>query len=238
MTTRQEQLLHAIVEYYVQTASPVGSKALSRKFNVSSATLRAEMAELERLGYVTHPHTSAGRIPTDRGYRLYVDLLQQKAQAVVRRREEDRIENAVDRRINSAGEPERALKVAVESLAELTYNVAVGLMGDMAYMTGLSRLFAQPEFIHSAQVHEVARMLDGLEPWIREMAPRGRMNVYIGQESPVGRGSGCAMIISRFASPYSDQSYIGVVGPVRQSYPKVMHLVEHVGKKLEEAFSV
>lgn len=75
ITERQKRILGFIVSEYVETANPVGSKALAEKFNqdISSATIRNEMASLERVGLITHPHTSAGRIPTDRGYRLYVD---------------------------------------------------------------------------------------------------------------------------------------------------------------------
>src|SRR5688572_4625435 len=105
MTPRQQQLLHAIVDYYVQTANPVGSLALSKKFGYSPATIRSEMAELERGGYITHPHTSAGRVPTDAGYRFYVDTLQKKAEAAKRKSEEDRVGQAVERRISQAGEP-------------------------------------------------------------------------------------------------------------------------------------
>lgn len=75
MTTRQKQLLYAIVEQYAEVASPVGSSLLAKAFKVSSATIRAEMAELEKLGYITQPHTSAGRVPTDKGYRFYVNNL-------------------------------------------------------------------------------------------------------------------------------------------------------------------
>src|SRR6201984_3666250 len=75
MTERQAKILQAIIEQYAEVASPVGSSLLARLFDVSSATIRSEMAELEKLGYIQQPHTSAGRIPTDKGYRFYVNLL-------------------------------------------------------------------------------------------------------------------------------------------------------------------
>jgi heat-inducible transcriptional repressor len=77
--------------------------------------------------------------------------------------------------------------------------------------------------------------LDNLEPWLREVAPNEPLSVYIGQENPIGRTAGCSLIISRFQSPYSDQSYIGVLGPTRQSYRDVMNLVRHTGEVLEDA---
>jgi heat-inducible transcriptional repressor len=108
-------------------------------------------------------------------------------------------------------------------------------IGKQLYMSGLSNLFGQPEFIHPAQVQEVARLLDNLEPWLREAAPNEPLSVYIGSENPIGRNSGCTLIISRFRSPYSDKSFIGTIGPTRQSYKEVMGLVENAGKMLEKA---
>lgn len=238
MSPRQQQLLHAIVEYYVQTASPVGSLSLSKKLGYSPATIRAEMAALESFGYITHPHTSAGRVPTDKGYRHYVDYLQHKAAKIESKREELRTEKAVHQRINAAGEPEQAIKSAVDSLVEVTHNLAIGTLGDSLYMNGLSHLFGQPEFMDTERVYDVARLLDNLDPWLKELSGHQKLSVYIGNENPIGKTSGCTLIISRFASPYSATSYIGVVGPTRQSYPEVMQLVESVGETLEEALSV
>ncbi|HET8586932.1 MAG TPA: HrcA family transcriptional regulator, partial [Candidatus Limnocylindria bacterium] len=81
LTERQRVVLRAVVEDYVRTAMPVGSKGLVDRFalNVSSATVRSAMAELEALGLLTHPHTSAGRVPSDLGYRLYVESLMHEA---------------------------------------------------------------------------------------------------------------------------------------------------------------
>ena len=75
MTPRQMQILTAIIEQYAEVASPVGSITLAKLFGVSSATIRSEMSKLEEMGLITQPHTSAGRIPTDKGYRFYVNRL-------------------------------------------------------------------------------------------------------------------------------------------------------------------
>src|SRR6201990_2641814 len=103
MTDRQERILAAIVEQYAEVASPVGSSLLARAFNVSSATIRAEMAELERLGYITQPHTSAGRVPTDKGYRFYVNSISEEKETSSERRGE----RALSARVQDAGMPER-----------------------------------------------------------------------------------------------------------------------------------
>lgn len=230
LTPRQEKILQAIVEQYAEVASPVGSSLLAKAFKVSSATVRAEMAELERQGYITHPHTSAGRIPTDKGYRYYVNNLAEASAPEA----DSRAEKALTTRVNHGGIPERTIRNAVDTLVELTHNLAIATIGDQLYMSGLSNLFGQPEFIQPGQVQEVARLLDNLEPWLQEAALNEPLSVYIGRENPIGRSAGCSLIISRFRSPYSDQSYIGVLGPTRQSYRDVMSLVQRAGQTLEE----
>lgn len=230
MSPRQQQILSAIIEQYAEVASPVGSSLLAKVFGVSSATVRAEMAELERLGFIHQPHTSAGRIPTDKGYRFYVNNLASGEHSAV----ESRAERALTARVGGGGLPERTIRNAVDTLVELTHNLGMATIGDQLYMSGLSNLFGQPEFIGGNQVQQVARLLDNLEPWLREAAPNQPLSVYIGAENPIGRSAQCSLIISKFRSPYSDHSYIGVLGPTRQSYRDVMSLVEHAGRSLEE----
>ena len=235
MTERQQNILSAVVEQYAEVASPVGSMLLAKLFNVSSATIRAEMAELERLGYIMQPHTSSGRVPTDRGYRFYVNNLNENAVASLSER---RGEKALTTRVHNAGAPERMIRNAVDTLVELTHNLGLATIGNQLYISGLSNLFGQPEFIGGVNVQQVAQLLDNLEPWLREAAPNEPLSVYIGQENPVGRAAGCTLIISRFSSPFSDRSYIGTLGPTRQSYRDVMTLVSRAGQELEEVLYV
>lgn len=233
ITKRQADILAAIIEQYAEVAFPVGSSLLSKVFNVSSATIRAEMAELEKLGYIMQPHTSAGRIPTDKGYRFYVNSLVENQASPA----ELRGQKALTARVGGGGLPERTIRNAVDTLVELTHNLGLATIGPQLYMSGLSNLFGQPEFIGGTGAQQVARLLDNLEPWLREVAPNQPLNVYIGQENPIGRTAGASLIISRFRSPYSDQSYIGVLGPTRQQYRNVMQLVRRAGETLEGALN-
>lgn len=231
MTERQKQILSAIIEQYAEVAVPVGSSLLAKVFGVSSATIRAEMAELERLGLIRQPHTSAGRIPTDQGYRFYVNNLGQSTDVTAPER---RAERALTARVTHGGMPERTIRNAVDTLVELTHNLGLATIGNQLYMSGLSNLFGQPEFINGQQVKQVAQLLDNLEPWLREAAPNEPLSVFIGSENPIGRSAGVSLIVSRFRSPFSDHSYIGCLGPTRQNYRDVMALVAHTGKTLEE----
>jgi len=194
------------------------------------------MAELERLGYIDQPHTSAGRVPTDKGYRYYVNQLADVKETGNRKQETgaSRAERALAARVSAGNVPEHVIRNTVDTLVELTHNLGLATIGNQLYMSGLSNLFGQPEFMHPGQVREVAKLLDNLQPWLYEAAPNEPLSVYIGQENPIGRGAGCSLIISRFRSPFSDRSYIGVLGPTRQSYRDVMSLVGRAGHALEE----
>lgn len=218
-------------------AAPVGSVTLAKLFNVSSATIRSEMGKLEEMGLVAQPHTSAGRIPTDAGYRLYVNSLAEQGNDQISTIDDkiiDRSAHALEVRVNSQSRADFAIRGAVDSLVELTGNLGLATIGDQLYLAGISRLFTQPEFMDNSRVRSVAKLLDNLEPWLREASPGEPLNIFIGHENPIGKTSGVSLIISKFRSPFSDKSYIGVLGPTRQNYSRVMSLVRHAGNMLEE----
>jgi len=239
MTERQKQILYAIIEEYAELATPVGSVTLAKLFDCSSATIRAEMVKLEQMGYIMQPHTSAGRIPTDAGYRLYVNSLQENLDhddkiPAIEESTGDRTTKALATRIQAQTRADYAIRTAVDSLVELTGNLGLATIGDQLYISGFGGLFAQPEFVQNAQVQAVGKLLDNIKPWLQEVQPNEAINVYIGSENPVGKASNVSLIVSRFRSPYSDRSYIGVLGPTRQSYRRVMSLVRHAGLMLED----
>ena len=236
MTDRQRAILAAIIEQYAEVAVPVGSVTLAKLFGVSSATVRSEMARLEEAGFIAQPHTSAGRVPTDKGYRAYVNAITEAeaSQTTDLPALIDRSARAIDARLAHDTRADRAIRGAVDSLVELTGNLGIATIGDELYMNGIANLFSQPEFLSGGHVQQVARLLDNLEPWLREARPNQPLNVYINSENPVGKTSGATLIISKFRSPYSDRSYIGVLGPTRQDYARTMRLVRHAGARLEE----
>ena len=111
LSERKMKILYTIIQNYLQTGEPVGSRTISKSsgLNLSSATIRNEMADLEELGYIIQPHTSAGRIPSDKGYRLYVDMLmEEKEQEVTEMREQI---------LEKADRLEQLLKQAAKALA-------------------------------------------------------------------------------------------------------------------------
>lgn len=283
LTDRQKAILFAVIEEYAEMAAPVGSVTLAKLFDVSSATIRAEMARLEELGLIASPHTSAGRIPTDAGYRLYVNSLvscENSAENLSTSEEsknsesitDDDFDNlfteaahelfdrpvisdsypsralssgqndknrglhALEVRIGSQTQVEFAIRTAVDMLVELTGNLGLATIGNQLYLSGISKLFAQPEFMDYQRIQNVSELLDNLEPWLREARPGEPLNIFIGHENPIGKDSDVSLIISKFRSPFSDSSYIGILGPTRQNYAQVMSLVRHAGKYLERMY--
>lgn len=220
-----------IIEDYAETASPVGSVTLAKLFGVSSATIRAEMARLEALGLIAQPHTSAGRVPTDAGYRFYVNNLEDNNNETPALQKGTHV---LEVRVSAQSHADAAIRGAVDALVELTGNLGLATIDGQLYLSGIARLFNQPEFGDSGRVQAVAKLLDNLEPWLMEAAPGEPLNIFIGHENPIGKNSGVSLVISKFRSPYSDRSYIGVLGPTRQNYSKVMTLVRHAGNMLEE----
>jgi len=108
---RKLKILQAVIKNYLETGEPVGSRTISKftDLNLSSATIRNEMADLEELGYIVQPHTSAGRIPTDKGYRLYVDTMMQE--------KVDEVNNMRDVLIEKADKMENLLQQVAKLLA-------------------------------------------------------------------------------------------------------------------------
>lgn len=280
LSDRQKAILFAVIEEYAETAAPVGSIMLAKLFNVSSATVRSEMARLEELGLISSPHTSAGRIPTDAGYRFYVNSLVERenhetdyhansdlsknkqntntdlsaylANTVYDFFERPFVSNfspdhalssgqndknrglhALEVRIGSQSQIEFAIRTAVDMLVELTGNLGLATIGNQLYLSGISKLFSQPEFMNYQRIQNVSELLDNLEPWLKETKPGEPLNIFIGRENSIGKNSDVSLIISKFRSPFSDSSYIGVLGPTRQNYAQVMNLVSHAGQYLE-----
>lgn len=239
ITDRQKEILCQIIEEYAETAAPVGSVTMAKLFGVSPATIRSEMAKLELLGLIVQPHTSAGRVPTDAGYRFYVNNLEDSknerdSKSGIETAGLERSMHALIRRVSSQSQADAAIRGAVDILVELTGNLGLATIGGQLYLAGISNLFRQPEFTDVNRVQAVARLLDNLEPWLREAAPGEALNIFIGHENPIGKNSEVSLIISKFRSPFSNKSYVGVLGPTRQNYLKVMSLVKYTGNILEE----
>lgn len=223
LDTRKEELLKAVVREHARTAEPVASDHLKGEFGVSSATVRAEMAALEREGYLRQPHTSAGRVPTEVGYRYYVaNCLEEQ--------DVDEDMKALQKMAKVAGDAEVQMKQLARSLAqELSEGVFIGFAPQSTYYTGLAYLFAQPEFSDVDLMRQVGDIIDNLDGIVArlfdEVAPGVR--VYVGSENPFGEHCGTVLLRAGSAQPM-----MGVLGPMRMDYDRMVAMMRELEKVL------
>ena len=228
MNNRQQNLLNLVVNNYIDTAEPVGSRFLlsSGRLDCGEATVRNELRVLEDEGYLTHPHTSAGRIPTTKGYEFYVDNLN-KDKIKLSKKDND----ILGMSIKQDADYIRSRKNLAKQTAELT-NLAVLLAfsPDSVYYTGLSNLFSQPEFKELNLVADVSQVFDHCENCLEDFFDKSKdLEILIGEQHPFG---GMLSIIS---SPFSNQEVknglMVLMGPLRMDYQRnfgLMKLVKEI----------
>ena len=235
MEERQEAILAAVIDEYIETAVPVSSSALAEKydFGLSPATLRFEMTELERGGYLYQPHTSAGRIPTNKGFRYFVDLLMKQRRLSAR---EQRILQA--ELLKSEIKNKILMRTAAKLLSMMSENLAVsGLINSDDFCeSGIGHLLSQPDFNDLESVARVAEMIDCLAESLEEFSFQQENNsaaaVYIGEENPILQADDYSMIVSscRFGP---NKGFLAIIGPKRMDYARNVSLVDYVGRILD-----
>ena len=143
MTNRQKEILTEIIRLYADSAEPVSSRELANSFGLSSATIRAEMSALEDASLIFQPHISAGRVPTDKGYRYFVNNLVPTGNT-----KSNKNVLTITKRVDSLKDrTDSAIKIAAETLSDLTGNMTFATLSDSVYFHGMSQLFSQPEFL-------------------------------------------------------------------------------------------
>lgn len=227
ISDRKKFLLATIIKEYVKTAVPVSSGGLVEKYklDISPATVRNEMMELEEEGYIYQPHTSAGRVPTETAYELFVaDLKDGKKKGL---REAEKLLERLFKR------DEAAYKATAKAIAELSEAAVFwAFHKNDLYYTGLSNLFSQPEFRQVNAVCDVSGIIDRLEEIIDEVfedLEEGGQTL-IGSKNPFGN------FLSAVLVKYKDNNHsgvFGILGPMRMDYEKNLALVEFIKKKFE-----
>ena len=233
ISPRQNKILKAIIREYVKTALPVSSSRLAGKdnFNLSPATIRNEMAVLEARGLIKQPHTSSGRVPTDQGYRYFVDyLLSEKS---LSREEQKKL--ALELLKTKAGH-NKLLRRMTKILSRLTGGIALTSVQDDEWVFdyGLSRLLREPEFDEKASVSEMVEMVDLLDEHANELVnERGQeLEIYIGRENPLSASRNCSLMVSRFSLPSGERGVIAILGPKRMRYGRNMSILDYMIKLL------
>lgn len=230
---RQQSILDAVIREYIATAHPIASRDLVRvlDIDISPATIRTELLKLDEEGYVAQPHTSAGRIPTDRGYRFFVDHLLTEADLTARE------ESLLDEAFRVSG-PEAFVKELSRTVSRISGTfAAAGLADDgVFYEAGFSELLDEPEFGDTMRARAFGRLADVMDEGVRgllrdldEEADTARM--FIGSENPWRPARDYTMTIACWEHPRGFKGFVAMLGPTRTDYQKhkaVAHRINQI----------
>ncbi|MFH1218455.1 MAG: DeoR family transcriptional regulator [Candidatus Peregrinibacteria bacterium] len=234
---RRKKVLQAIVRHFIETAEPVGSNTvlISYQFHVSPATIRNDMMTLEKEGYISQPHTSAGRIPTTKGYRLFVDEMADYKKA----RLEAQKTLTILYQKHKIQKVREVLYDAVQILAKATNQASFATTPDnpRTFFLGMSNVLRQPEFaqdsINACQVIEILEKSDNFVQTLAELEITDTVRAFIGEENIIPQIQSCSIIVVKYIKD-GFEGYIGILGPKRMNYAYNIALLDEIKKLLEK----
>jgi transcriptional regulator of heat shock response len=234
---RQQKILAAIVKEYSETAEPVGSKELVEKYNlkVSSATIRNEMAWLEERGYISQPHKSAGRVPTDKGYRLFVNELMRRFELSEKERRMLR-----EQLSKLQLQQEQLGRSIAQLISQVSGQASFALLPNDTSTSGLAHIVNEPELSDKKTLTGVAELFDHLDQHANKLIQISAENIetYIGKESPLPVPKNLSLVVSKVQMKDGKKGLIGILGPKRMSYAKNLSLLEYLSKLLSGTASI
>lgn len=216
LTQRQQDILGTLIQEYIALAQPISSQVLEERhdFGVSSATIRNELMALSNKGFLEQPHTSAGRIPTDKGYRFFVDALSQKKSRVKDTRLPEQRED-----------PAAFLYSLARELAQASSAFAAISWQDMFLKEGWEGLFSQPEFEERETFFDFARFLEDFEKNAEQFSFSGTLYVAIGRENRFSKIKDFSIMAADCSFPGIAHARIALLGPTRMAYDKNFSLL-------------
>lgn len=253
ISERQFSILNLLVENYIDRAEPISSGFIEKisGLDISAATIRNDLQELTKKKYIAQLHTSGGRVPTDKGYRFYVDNLyygntegDRNTEKKLERKYKIRIDKTLE---NIGDDPREVNKTIAQLLSDLSENVViVGIADeDDFYKTGLASLFEMPEFREINKVFrmtsffdEFDRIFDRIEkeffgnPYENEMTDD--INIFIGRENPHPLVKDETVMTARYNLPNDLVGSLTLIGPTRMDYRKNIGLMRYTTNKLNK----
>ncbi len=235
LTDRQKALLKAIIEEYIEAAEPVGSEVVDKKYNlgVSPATIRNEMARLTELGYLRQPHTSAGRVPTSMGFRLFIGELMKEKQLPVA------AEVSIKENLwRERHEQDRLLNNAVKALASRCSMLGLAVDdGGEVYYAGTANILDWPEFYDIDVTRFVLGLFDEF-PTLQQIIGKAQgtdpIHILFGEDMEYENFKPTGFVFTRFEMGPRG-GVIGVIGPARMNFPLVIPYVKYIKNLLYEA---
>ncbi len=235
LTERQKNILEIVIREYIENASPISSKYIEEEYDlgVSPATIRGELFELIERGYLCQLHTSSGRVPTDKGYRFFVDILIEKEI----KRMEKKFVNEVCKMREEIEERSLFLRGLTRLLAHSSSSLAVSYFPqeNIFLKEGFGDVFRDPEFEDIEKIRSFIEMVDDFENNIDSFLLEEKkeiMQVYIGKETPFSKRKDFSVLLSPCVFS-KKRGLFAIMGPRRMSYEKNMALFENIIKLLE-----
>ncbi len=230
-SARKSQIFRIVVEGYISTGQPIASEWVVSRLNenVSSATVRNELLDLERAGLLRQPHTSAGRVPTEEGYRLYIEEFVRPSNVT---RETAAAHTEIER-----ATPEEKIRSAARELSELAGNVVVvGMDPRSLYAIGMSHMYDAPESHDAVIMRSISRALDRTDEVLDEVFSlayehTGDVQILIGKQNPIN--DNLSMLVTKVATSDGDK-IIALLGFMRMRYDRNLALLQAMKKIIEQ----
>ena len=224
---RKKIILETVIKEHIKTGQPVGSEILVEKYklNISPATVRNEMVELEKEGFIRQPYTSAGRVPTEEAYQLYLENLSYKK---LSKTETNLLESILKNK------EESDLKQMAKALAKISDNaVFLAINKNNLYYTGISNLLHQPEFTQSNLIYDISKVIDHLDEIIDDIFDeiKNGTQILIGTKNPFG--SFCSTILLKYKLK-DNTGMFGLIGPLRMDYGRNLALINYLGNLISK----
>ncbi len=215
----------------------MSSEMLAKDFALSSATVRNILAELEEAGYLTHPHTSAGRIPTDKGYRYYVDFLMSEFELL--NDEKEVIVKEYKKKIERLEDILEKTSGIISAITHYAGIVSLLEWEDRIFYRGLSQVLQQPEFAKTERIRLLVYMLEEKKKLLdiinREFQESTK--VYIGREIGCPEIDSCSLVISSYYRGKKRNGRLAVLGPRRMNYDHIIPALEFISQILSDVLS-
>lgn len=233
---RNRTILSSVIESFIQTSAAVSSDDICRRLDCSSATIRNIMSELEETGYLTHIHTSGGRVPTDKGYRYYVDILLSQMQLL--EEEKERITKEYNLQLKRL---EDILEMTSEVLSAFTRCAGIVAFSNdedrRVFYNGASFIAGHPEFKNIEKIRGILKILDEKKRLLEIINQdlEKKLKVYIGGELPCKEIAHCSLVVSTYGIEDRPFGRIAVLGPRSMNYGQVIPTIEYVSELLGRA---
>lgn len=238
LSTRKQKILGAVINDYLHTAEPVSSDKIQKKYlkELSPATIRNELADLEREGFLTHPHTSAGRIPSDMGYRLFVDELMK-----IKGLSPKELAFINSQYLLAGKNIEELLHTTLKVASTLSHLLAVVSAPKMPFRvlsSGFANIASQPEFRDVDHIRDILSAIEeeSILDVTNDISEDNSVTIKIGSEIKHKKIKDCSIVITRYSLPQHSAGTISIIGPTRMTYDKISTIVDTLSKSLHDIF--